>query len=701
MKKLAFLLILLAVTLCGCGDKEVTHTDNTSYPIYETTYTCDLPVQEITCLTVFETQLFMVDQHTQEIVTYDNATKELATIPLLATSHNIVAVGTTDGKSIYGLTKGGDGFSICELVTNQFLFEVASDEDAIDMLVLEDGTFYIATQTKVAKYNMQGECISISSVVSPYEIEMFLHDTSKGVYVIAEAEPDCISMLSVDVSTNSIHPIDVTLAVNDISLLWGNNHAIIYYVPNTANAKPNLKYGGILYSFDVSTGNTNVICDTVSIGSSGLLEYSYCYEKELVSILYDEETSSYKLVSTSQTTSTKTQLTIARTENNQYIAAAIQNFNQLNTEYFVSSKYYFGDNPGLDLSLDIISGDGPDLVSLYDFPIETYVKQGVLQDMYRFIDDDPEISREDFSANVLQVLETDGALYQIAPTYYVEFLCAAPSLTEGITSWSMDDIKRIMTANPSVILCGFDPNSGYSYSGQILSTLLRYSYNDYINDQKDQYIFDTEKVMDLLAFCKEMGGRIDSYASNGGDPVISGEMLFYNGIYRDLKDFGIQYGTNAIGYPTSSGSGVAINSVIRFGICSKSKNQLGAWEFIKATLSESYQEELPWLPIRCSSLNKLKELAKLGKTGKPSADENTIEYHVEQDLLKNPPSQSEINDFFAIISSADRLVNDYESRMILDIFLDEAEPYFYGDKQLQDVVAVIKSRISIMIAEQS
>lgn len=65
-----------------------------------------------------------------------------------------------------------------------------------------------------------------------------------------------------------------------------------------------------------------------------------------------------------------------------------------------------------------------------------------------------------------------------------------------------------MTANPSVILCGFDPNSGYSYSGQILSTLLRYSYNDYINDQKDQYIFDTEKVMDLLAFCKEMGGRI-------------------------------------------------------------------------------------------------------------------------------------------------------------------------------------------------
>ena len=141
--------------------------------------------------------------------------------------------------------------------------------------------------------------------------------------------------------------------------------------------------------------------------------------------------------------------------------------------------------------------------------------------------------------------------------------------------------------------------------------------------------------------------------------------------------------------------------MIRFGICSKSKNQLGAWEFIKATLSESYQEELPWLPIRCSSLNKLKELAKLGKTGKPSADENTIEYHVEQDLLKNPPSQSEINDFFAIISSADRLVNDYESRMILDIFLDEAEPYFYGDKQLQDVVAVIKSRISIMIAEQS
>lgn len=54
--------------------------------------------------------------------------------------------------------------------------------------------------------------------------------------------------------------------------------------------------------------------------------------------------------------------------------------------------------------------------------------------MYRFIDDDPEISREDFSANVLQVLETDGALYQIAPTYYVEFLCAAPSLTEGIIS---------------------------------------------------------------------------------------------------------------------------------------------------------------------------------------------------------------------------------------------------------------------------
>ena len=87
--------------------------------------------------------------------------------------------------------------------------------------------------------------------------------------------------------------------------------------------------------------------------------------------------------------------------------------------------------------MDLLYGQSPDLLFVNGLPYEVYARQGLLEDLYPWIDADETLSRTDFTQNLLRALETNGALYRLPQTYLLETAmgCRRPSAGKRTGRW--------------------------------------------------------------------------------------------------------------------------------------------------------------------------------------------------------------------------------------------------------------------------
>ena len=95
---------------------------------------------------------------------------------------------------------------------------------------------------------------------------------------------------------------------------------------------------------------------------------------------------------------------------------AARDFTSLYPEYqveFVDYEAQYGEQADQQLFMDLLYGDCPDLLFVNGLPFAQYARQGLLEELYAWIDTDETLSRTDFTQNLLHALETGGALYRL------------------------------------------------------------------------------------------------------------------------------------------------------------------------------------------------------------------------------------------------------------------------------------------------
>ena len=114
------------------------------------------------------------------------------------------------------------------------------------------------------------------------------------------------------------------------------------------------------------------------------------------------------------------------------LVQAVSDFNKTNDRYKVELTEYFPyaqnvsneewDNAILNLNTRIISGDMPDILDMSNLSVQIYQGKGLLEDLYPYMEHDPEIRTEDYFENVFEAISLDGKL---------------PYLTDGvaISTW--------------------------------------------------------------------------------------------------------------------------------------------------------------------------------------------------------------------------------------------------------------------------
>lgn len=384
-------------------------------------------------------------------------------------------------------------------------------------------------------------------------------------------------------------------------------------------------------------------------------------------------------------------------------------FNMENEKYRIVIKKYMDDDYITKLNNDITSGNIPDILITDSYtPFESYVAKGIFADLYEFIDNDDTVSRDDLLPNLMTAMEIDGKLYRFTDSFRIFTAVGKTSIFGKETGIDFKRINEIMESRPE----GTEIFAGTT-KDKILEQAMELCSDNFIDYKTGKCDFTSDYFIELLEFANGFINSIDmdSYFNDGFwdrySTMFADEyalMLityitdFSDIFYNEHETFGEEL--TAVGFPTFSGSGAAFDVSGGFAISAKSKNQEGAWEFVRSLLTEDYQDGIEDLPVRKSSLEK--KAQKNMQEFDPNATRLTVIGYMMLGTSGNvigdaKPTQSDIDKVMDIINSTTQINrNNYT---VTEIVTEEAGAYFSGSKSAEAVAEMIQNRVQNYLDE--
>ncbi len=546
-----------------------------------------------------------------------------------------------------------------------------------------------------------------------------------------------------------IKPVDVAkkawgqeapLTANNIyNMMPGNNGYDFYYQDNVA-----------LYGYKIATNesvevlnwinsdiNSNRIGSLVPLADGRVvgIEYPEDYNRSKPSLIILTKRPDDEIVE-------KRIITYACMWMGDDIRSAIIKFNKNSDEYRIQvsdySKFSTNENymAGYDqLNLDIISGRIPDIICTDSLQVSVYINKGLLADMNKFLENDTEVTRDKLLPNVLDAFSQDGKLYQIATTFNIWSVAGKEKNVGSGTGWTIDDLKALLASKPEGTVAFADETKM-----NILYYSLYMTMGQFVNWETGQCTFSDGSFAKMLEFANTFVEEINWEEIYGGDNWQEYEQLrqsmykedrtllltTYVGSLRDIRNYTEQFGDkiNFIGFPTANKKGSVIMPQNTMAISSKSKNQDGAWEFVKSFLKDDYSSPYMWgFPVNKAKLEEMCRIEMLPLKDRPDQNGGIIyktagaanvavattdvigvpaspgDMVEETDWEKEYPlKQEEIDQMMKLITSVDTL--NSSDQKIVEIINEEVEPYFKGVKKDAAAVAeMVQGRVQTYVSE--
>lgn len=387
----------------------------------------------------------------------------------------------------------------------------------------------------------------------------------------------------------------------------------------------------------------------------------------------------------------KTVITIACTTSYTNLTQIIADFNLSSQDYVVRMiDYSNNEERNMDesinmLNMDLMAGEYPDLFEFTLLPEKYYISKDLLEDLYTYIDSDPDIKREDLV--LLDKLEIDKKLYYITNGYTLDTVIGLKSRFGDSYGWSLDDYIKIQSENDGEIMYNVTKkNFLYNMAERFAAVNVDWKEKDCSFDS-EEFI----KILNTIAQLRENPepenpSELDF--TPGGVRLREGTLIgcswYIDGV-SGLAEARAETGEEItfIGWPTPDGSGgTRLDTNNRLGICSKGDKD-GAWEFVKYVLTTGAKRYNGY----GISINKevLKEQCTKAMT--PSKEEKDKVLAAEEDK----------KDFYDLMEHS--VYIGTASKEIVDIVMEEAEAFLAGDKTAEETAHIIQSRVKILISE--
>ncbi len=421
-----------------------------------------------------------------------------------------------------------------------------------------------------------------------------------------------------------------------------------------------------------------------------------------------------------------------------FTTAMVSRFNRSSTEYRIEVKDYsqYNDytsgneedwNAGITrLQTELIAGDVPDILDISLLSASRLGAKGLLEDLYPYIDADPELGREKLNQHVLEAFEEHGRLYQTVGNYYVLTTAGLSSAVGENMGWTMEQfsqaMERLREEHPESTV--FDLAMTRD---EILTFLLYLDMENYVDWETGECRFDSESFREFLEF---VGSFPTAYDWEGGMPTATdldqdtrlrmGLQLMKMCNFARFEDMQVNTLGLAgekctfIGYPTEEGVGsmfAQIGNVL--AISSGCAYKDAAWQFVRQFFLPAYQEQFVG-SVFPTNLEVYEEMKREAVSGQYERNPDGS-YRLDNDGKRIPAdrgsvtsggvslplqavTEEEIEAIEEIIARTDHVLTVDNS--LRGIIAEGAAGYLADQRSVDDAATQIQSRANLYVNEQ-
>ena len=382
------------------------------------------------------------------------------------------------------------------------------------------------------------------------------------------------------------------------------------------------------------------------------------------------------------------------------ICEAVRIFNETNKKYYVQLEnklnildyIYYGNTDDNDeirgifyngsaelsnqLATDMLSGNGPDIV-LYAGDYRQIHSEDYLVDLNKYVKGNNGINDSDYFSNVIDAAKVDDKLFYMPMDFTLSgILTDRSNVRDGQTGFTFDEYVKFVNEACN----GGNPLTGSRL--EVLTTLYSYAGDSCIKGKTVN--FDNES---FRAVCDYVKDNINDKSFNICQDA---DVESYCGLDYLLDRNGLKAKSlTLLGYPSADGRGPLIQIGISIGISASAPSSVadGAWEFIKICLNDEVQNTIG--KIVSNPLN-IKAFDSLSNNTLESFNKANPSTKIDDEIIT---SYKNVLMSGSIIDNTDPAV--------LIVIREEVPPYFVDQKRLEDILPIIKNRVTTILSERS
>lgn len=403
----------------------------------------------------------------------------------------------------------------------------------------------------------------------------------------------------------------------------------------------------------------------------------------------------------------------------------VKRFNRAHPGIQIELKEYFNEDGrrGKDrLLTEIMAGQMPDIIHLGDdlsddrsadtasrLPYHSLARKGYLEDLWPYIENDPDLGRDGVVEGPLKAAEVDGGLYTIFSKVDIQATPVSEKLVGDRKSWTLSEMLELFRAMPEeAVMFPYWVDRDYA-----LHHVFSNSIESYVDRDSGTCSFTSDKFKSALEFVS--GFPAESQRSSDSedelsDQIRSGRLMQYpfrfsNPSFVQWADTYLGYGGKTIflGVPTEDGSsGTYFRLKSKpLAMSSACQHKEAAWEFLRGTLLSRYKNYKDLekdvysfsflyvnradydLIVRASRANKHRRMVVFG-----NLPASALHKAKEEDVAR----------FEDLLNRTEQI--DLYDDEIYNIIYEVSGAYFAGDKPLDETAQLIQDRVSLYLKEQ-
>ena len=428
----------------------------------------------------------------------------------------------------------------------------------------------------------------------------------------------------------------------------------------------------------------------------------------------------------------KTTLVYATLYLNYNARRQILDFNKKSENYRIEVRDYYeyiDDDPTGNASLqklntEILAGNVPDILDTNSMPVRQYGAKDILEDLWPYIDNDPELGRDKLMLRPLEANQQDGKLYEVFGGFEVRTVVGPTRIVGDRASWTLAELREALARMPE----GCTIFGVSDVKDSMLHTLISLNMDRFVDWETGSCGFDSSDFKALLEFCNSFPAEFnweevdwDEWEEEESRVMTGKQMLTQQYLYdfdwslqRTKAVYNGEY--SFVGYPKEDG-GCGSSFILSGGVAMTSacRDKDGAWSFIRQMLlptsNGSNSRYYGDFPINKADFDRMVETAlesryETDKDGNPILDDDGnpipmsygsiwISEDVQLDL--GPVEQADIDKVMDLYNAIDSIYR-YDEK-IMDAVKEVASQYFAGDKPLDEAASLIQSKVKLYIGE--